>query len=99
MRVFHNQSLCESLSEWSYICRIRHHLGGDGGSGSPQQTHDTDDVALIRNHLVRAEVQSGQLAIELTIPNGADGKRKRRRNIIEVPEGSGHGPDASRCLL
>ena len=36
-------------------------------------------------HVVRVEVQSDQLVIELANAKGADPKRKRSRNVIEVP--------------
>ena len=36
-------------------------------------------------HVVRVEVQSDQLVIELANARGADPKRKRSRNVIEVP--------------
>jgi hypothetical protein len=41
---------------------------------------DIEDAVLIRNHVVRVEVQSGQLLIEFA--KGVDHKRKR--NVIEV---------------
>ncbi|MGC1776329.1 MAG: recombinase family protein [Xanthobacteraceae bacterium] len=44
-----------------------------------------DDAVLIHNHVVRVEVQSGQLIIELADPKRTDRKRKRSRNVIEVP--------------
>jgi hypothetical protein len=39
----------------------------------------------VAGHVVRVEVQSDQLVIELANAKGADPKRKRSRNVIEVP--------------
>jgi site-specific DNA recombinase len=46
---------------------------------------DIEDAVLVYNHVVRVEVRSDRLVIELTKTKGADRKRKRSRNIIEVP--------------
>jgi site-specific DNA recombinase len=55
---------------------VRHHLNGP---------KDIEDTVLIRGHVARVEVQPGQLVIELANATGADRKRKRSRNLIEVP--------------
>ena len=55
---------------------IRNHLGQCAGR---------DDVALIRNHVVRVEVRSDRLIIELANGTDADPKRKRSGKQIEVP--------------
>jgi DNA invertase Pin-like site-specific DNA recombinase len=55
---------------------VRHHLNGP---------KDIEDTVLIRDHVARVEVQPGQLVIELAKATGADRKRKRSRNLIEVP--------------
>ena len=44
-----------------------------------------DIAPLIHNHVVRVEVQSDQLVIELANAKGSGPKRKRSRNVIEVP--------------
>ena len=46
---------------------------------------EIEDAALIHDHVVRVEVQSDQLVIELANAKGAGRKRKQRRNVIEVP--------------
>ena len=46
---------------------------------------DIENAALIHNHVVRVEVQSDQLVIELANAKGAGPKRKRSRKVIEVP--------------
>ena len=46
---------------------------------------EIEDTALVHNHVVRVEVQSDQLVIELANAKGADRKLKRARNVIEVP--------------
>jgi site-specific DNA recombinase len=46
---------------------------------------DLGDAALVHNHVVRVEVQSDQLLIELANAKGVDRKPKRARNVIEVP--------------
>ena len=43
------------------------------------------DALLIQNHVVRVEVHSDQLVIELADANGVGSKRKRGRKKIEVP--------------
>jgi DNA invertase Pin-like site-specific DNA recombinase len=50
-----------------------------------KQPAEIEDAMLINTHIVRVEVQSGQLIIELVNAKGADRKRKRSRNVIEVP--------------
>ena len=47
------------------------------------QSADIEDAILIQSHVVRVEVQPGQVVIELAKTKGAD--RKRKRNVIEVP--------------
>ncbi|MFL6306597.1 MAG: recombinase family protein [Candidatus Sulfotelmatobacter sp.] len=50
------------------------------------QSTEIPGALLIRAHLVRIEVQSDQLVIELTNANGVGSRRKRKsRNVIEVP--------------
>jgi DNA invertase Pin-like site-specific DNA recombinase len=49
------------------------------------ESTDIADAALIRDHVVRVEVQSDQLVIELAKAKSADRKRKHSRNVIEVP--------------
>ena len=44
-----------------------------------------ENAILIRNHVVRVEVKPDQLVIELANVKGAGAKRKRSRNVIEVP--------------
>ena len=51
--------------------------------GHLNQSADIEDAILIRSHVVRVEVQPGQVVIELAKTKGAD--RKRKRNVIEVP--------------
>ena len=46
---------------------------------------EIDESGLIHSHVVRVEVQSGKLIIELASANDRDTKRKRSRNLIEVP--------------
>jgi site-specific DNA recombinase len=53
--------------------------------GHLNESTDIEDAPLIHNHVVRVEVQSDQLAIELANAKGTGPKRKRRRNLIEVP--------------
>jgi site-specific DNA recombinase len=53
--------------------------------GHLDESTDIADTVLIHNHVVRVEVQSGQLVIELANAKGADRKRKHGRNAIEVP--------------
>ena len=49
-----------------------------------ESTH-IENAILIRNHVVRVEVKPDQLVIELANVKGAGAKRKRSRNVIEVP--------------
>jgi len=49
-----------------------------------ESTH-IENAILIHKHVVRVEVQSDQLVIELANAKGANPKRKRSRNVIEVP--------------
>lgn len=49
------------------------------------ESPDTEDRALIHNHVARVEVQSDQLVIELTHAKGLGPKGKRSRNVIGVP--------------
>ena len=49
-----------------------------------ESTH-IENAILIHKHVVRVEVQSGQLVIELAKAKSADRKRKDSRNVIEVP--------------
>jgi hypothetical protein len=58
------------------IKSIRDHL---------DEATDIPDTVLVHNHAVRVEVQPDQLVIELANAKGADRKRKRSRNLIEVP--------------
>ncbi len=51
--------------------------------GHLNQSTEIEDAVLIRNHVIRVEVQSGQLIIKLANANDAGSKRKR--NLIEVP--------------
>ena len=53
--------------------------------GHLNESTEIDDAALIHTHIVRVEVQSDQLVIELANGKGADPKRKRSREVIEVP--------------
>jgi acyl-CoA hydrolase len=46
---------------------------------------EIEDAVLIHNHVVRVEVRSAQLVIEMAKAKGADRKRKRSSNVIEVP--------------
>ena len=55
---------------------IRNHLG---------QHADTEDADLIRDHVVRVEVRSDQLIVELANAKGGAAKRKRGTERIEVP--------------
>ena len=48
--------------------------------GHLDEPTDIEDATLIHNHVVRVEVQSDQLVIELANAKGADRKRKRSRN-------------------
>jgi site-specific DNA recombinase len=49
------------------------------------ESTDMENAILIRNHVVRVEVRSDQLVIELANAKGASRKRKRSPNVIEVP--------------
>src|ERR1700716_2926362 len=49
-----------------------------------ESTH-IENAILIHKHVVRVEVQSDQLVIELGNAKDAGPKRKRSRNVIEVP--------------
>ena len=53
--------------------------------GHLNESTEIEDAVLIQNHVVRVEVQSDQLVIELANAKGAGPKRKRSRNVIEVP--------------
>jgi site-specific DNA recombinase len=53
--------------------------------GHLNEDTEIDDTVLIRNHVARVEVQSGKLIIGLANASGGDTKRKRGRNLIEVP--------------
>src|ERR1700716_1531611 len=53
--------------------------------GHLNESTEIEDAVLIQNHVVRVEVQSDQLVIELANAKGANPKRKRSRNVIEVP--------------
>jgi len=52
--------------------------------GHLNEPTEIEDAVLIHDHVVRVEVRSGQMIIELAKAN-ADRKRKRSRNVIEVP--------------
>ena len=49
------------------------------------QPADIDDGDLINIHVVRVEVQSDRLVIELAKAKGDGSRRHRSRNVIEVP--------------
>jgi hypothetical protein len=53
--------------------------------GHCNESTDIENAPLIHNHVVRVEVQSDQLVIELANAKGSGPKRKRSRNVIEVP--------------
>ena len=53
--------------------------------GRLNESTDIENASLIHKHVVRVEVQSDQLVIEPANAKGADPKRKRSRNVIEVP--------------
>jgi hypothetical protein len=55
---------------------VRDHLGPPPG---------TEDSVLIRDHVVRVEVKSDRLVIELTDAKAVDAKRKRSNKPIEIP--------------
>src|ERR1700704_1833050 len=46
---------------------------------------EIEDAVLIHTHVVRVEIQSDQLVIELANAKGADRKRKQSRSVIQVP--------------
>ena len=46
---------------------------------------EIEDAVLIHTHVVRIEVQSDQLVIELSNAKGDGRKRKQSRNVIQVP--------------
>jgi site-specific DNA recombinase len=46
---------------------------------------EIEDAVLIHNHVVRVEVRSARLVIEMAKAKGADRKRTRSGNVIEVP--------------
>ena len=46
---------------------------------------EIEDAVLIQTHVVRIEVQSDQLVIELSNAKDDGRKRKQRRNVIHVP--------------
>jgi len=48
-------------------------------------TGSKDDPALVRDHVVRVEVQPDQLIIELAPKDATDRKRKRDRQSLEIP--------------
>jgi site-specific DNA recombinase len=48
-------------------------------------TNGADDAAVIRNHVVRIEVQSDILIIELVKTSGNGSKRKHASNVVQVP--------------
>ena len=53
--------------------------------GHLNESTDIENASLIHKHVVRVEVQSDRLVIELANAKGAGPKRKRSRNVIEVP--------------
>jgi site-specific DNA recombinase len=53
--------------------------------GHLKASADIDDAVLVHTHVVRVKVQSDQLVIELANANGSDRRRKRSRDVIEVP--------------
>src|SRR4030081_1552794 len=52
--------------------------------GHLNESTDIEDAPLIHTHVVRVEVQSDQLAIELANAKGTGPKRKRQGNLTEV---------------
>jgi hypothetical protein len=48
------------------------------------QSEEIEAAVLIRTHVARIEVQSDQLAIELTNAKGIGSKRSRRRSMLKV---------------
>jgi DNA invertase Pin-like site-specific DNA recombinase len=55
---------------------LREHLGEDA---------EGSEAALIRNHLIRAEIRSDKLAIELTGPPASGQAQDQRSERIEIP--------------
>src|SRR3982074_1609440 len=53
--------------------------------GHLDESTDIENAPLIHNYVVRVEIQSDQLVIELANAKGADRKRKQSRNVIQVP--------------
>jgi len=53
--------------------------------GHLNESTDIENAILIHDHVVRVEVYSSRLVIELANAKGAGPKRKRSRNVIEVP--------------
>src|SRR4030081_645272 len=53
--------------------------------GHRNEATDIENAILIQNHVARVEAQSDQWVFELANTKGADPKRKRSRNVIEVP--------------
>jgi hypothetical protein len=53
--------------------------------GHLNESTDIENASLIHKRVVRVEVQSEQLAIELANEKDANPKRRRSRNVIEVP--------------
>jgi hypothetical protein len=49
------------------------------------QSAEIEDAVLINTHVVRIEVESDQLVIELANVKGIDSKRSRGRNVLMVP--------------
>jgi site-specific DNA recombinase len=49
------------------------------------QSAEIDDTVLIDTHVARVEIQSDQLAIELTNAKGIGSKRSRSRKTLKVP--------------
>jgi DNA invertase Pin-like site-specific DNA recombinase len=58
------------------------------------QSEEIEDAVLISNHVVRIEVQSDQLVIELTNAKSIGSKRSRSRNTLKV---SWHKMPLRRC--
>jgi site-specific DNA recombinase len=53
--------------------------------GHLNESTDIENAPLIHNYVVRVDVQSDQLVIELANAKGPDRKRKRTRTVIKVP--------------
>ena len=58
---------------------------------------DREDAALIRDHVVRVEIKSDRLMIELTDATGVDTKRKRTNEKIEISWQK--APSSRRCEI